>query len=184
MRDFLKLHPELPCFAVANIEVVVARPSVDDLILSYIVTGKMNEVRIPPVMPAGRADELWRHTCFEAFVRASSGAAYYEFNFAPSSQWAAYRFTGYRSGMSSANEIGSLPIEVRSSPDRYTLQASLPLNLLTALPRNSLWCLGLSAVIEDTSDHLSYWALSHPPGKPDFHHPDCFAHEFSAAAQP
>jgi hypothetical protein len=184
MRDFLKLHPESPSFAVSNIEVVVTRPSVDDLILSYIVTGKMNEVRMPPVMPAGRADELWRHTCFEAFVRASLGAAYYEFNFAPSTQWAAYRFTGYRSGMSAANEIGSLPIEVRSSPDRYTLQASLPLNLLSALPRNSFWRLGLSAVIEDTSDHLSYWALAHPPGKPDFHHPDCFAHNFPATVKP
>lgn len=184
MRDFLKLHPESPSFAVSNIEVVVTRPSVDDLVLSYTVTGKMNEVRMPPVMPAGRADELWRHTCFEAFVRASSGAAYYEFNFAPSTQWAAYRFTGYRSGMSGANEIGSLPIEVRSSPDRYTLQASLPLNLLSALPRNSFWRLGLSAVIEDTSDHLSYWALAHPPGKPDFHHPDCFAHNFPATVKP
>ncbi|MBI3061386.1 MAG: hypothetical protein HYY83_05345 [Deltaproteobacteria bacterium] len=24
---------------------------------------------------------------------------------------------------------------------------------------------------------ISYWALKHPPGKPDFHHPDAFALE-------
>src|SRR6516225_10806837 len=102
MRDFLKLHPESPSFAVSNIEVAVTRPSVDDLVLSYTVTGKMNEVRMPPVMPAGRADELWRHTCFEAFVRASSGAAYYEFNFARSNLWAASRFTVSRFGVSEA----------------------------------------------------------------------------------
>jgi hypothetical protein len=35
--------------------------------------------------------------------------------------------------------------------------------------------LGLSAVIEDIDGRLSYWALKHPPGKPDFHHPDSFA---------
>src|SRR3546814_9971873 len=33
----------------------------------------------------------------------------------------------------------------------------------------------LSAVIEETDGTKSYWALRHPPGKPDFHHPDCFA---------
>jgi len=35
--------------------------------------------------------------------------------------------------------------------------------------------IGLSAVIEETDGTKSYWALRHPPGKPDFHHPDCFA---------
>src|SRR3546814_10579152 len=35
--------------------------------------------------------------------------------------------------------------------------------------------LALSAVIEETDGTKSYWALRHPPGKPDFHHPDCFA---------
>ena len=49
---------------------------------------------------------------------------------------------------------------------------------------NALWRLGLSAVIEDTSGRKSYWALAHPPGKPDFHHADCFAHEFSPVVQP
>jgi hypothetical protein len=41
--------------------------------------------------------------------------------------------------------------------------------------------LGLSAVIEETSGRKSYWALAHPPGKPDFHHPDCFALELPPA---
>jgi len=152
--------------------------------LSYIVTGKMSDIRMPHATTAARSDELWRHTCFEAFVRASSGAEYYEFNFAPSTQWAAYRFSSYRSGMSVAAEIGAPPIDVRSSPDCYTLQTSLELDRLSDLPRKALWRLGLSALIEDTGGHKSYWALAHPPGKPDFHHADCFAHEFSPAVQP
>jgi hypothetical protein len=53
------------------------------------------------------------------------------------------------------------------------------LGRLTELPRNAPWRLGLSALIEDTSGCKSYWALAHPPGKPDFHHADCFAYEFS-----
>jgi hypothetical protein len=37
--------------------------------------------------------------------------------------------------------------------------------------------LALSAVIEDDRGTLSYWALKHPSGKPDFHHPEAFALE-------
>jgi hypothetical protein len=39
------------------------------------------------------------------------------------------------------------------------------------------WELGLSVVLEEKNGAKSYWALAHPPGKPDFHHEDCFAHE-------
>lgn len=184
MRQLLKLHPDSRCFAAAHIEVSVARPRADSLVLSYIVSGKMNTVRIPPVMAGTRSDGLWRHTCFEAFVRTSSGPEYYEFNFAPSTQWAAYRFSSYRSGMCVAAEISAPPIEVRSSPDCYSLQASLELDCLSSLPRKALWKLGLSALIEDTSGHKSYWALAHPPGTPDFHHADCFAFEFFPAVHP
>lgn len=34
--------------------------------------------------------------------------------------------------------------------------------------------LGLSAVIEEKGGALSYWALRHAPGRPDFHHPRAF----------
>ena len=184
MRQLLSQHPDSRCFAAARVEVGVARPRADHLVLSYSVTGKMSDIRIPPVMAAARTDGLWQHTCFEAFVRASSGPSYYEFNFAPSTQWAAYRFDSYRGGMCVAAEIGEPAIEVRSNLDSYTLQASLELDRLPDLSREASWRLGLSALIEDQSGCMSYWALAHPPGKPDFHHADCFALEFSAAVQP
>jgi hypothetical protein len=179
MRRSLRLHPDSRCIAPAHVEVVVGCPFPDSLHLSYIVTGKLNEVRMPPVVVTSRSDQLWRHTCFEAFVRASAGASYYEFNFAPSTQWAAYRFSGYRTGMRVASEIGAPAIDVNSNDDCYTLQVALALGRLTELPRNAPWRLGLSALIEDTSGCKSYWALAHPPGKPDFHHADCFAYEYS-----
>ena len=42
------------------------------------------------------------------------------------------------------------------------------------------WRLGLSAVIEALNGEKSYWALAHPPEKPDFHHPDSFTLDLSA----
>ena len=40
--------------------------------------------------------------------------------------------------------------------------------------------LALAAVLEDQQGALSYWALAHPPGKPDFHHPVGFTLELHA----
>jgi hypothetical protein len=174
LRQTLRLHPDSRCDAATGIEVDVALPRPGSLVLSYVVSGKISGLRMPPIVAAARADELWRHTCFEAFVRTSAGPEYYEFNLSPSTRWAAYGFSGYRSGMRVATEIGAPRIEVRSSAASYSLQAALELDRLS-LP----WHLGLSAVLEEANGRKSYWALAHPPGKADFHHADCFALELS-----
>jgi hypothetical protein len=169
----LKLHPDSFCAAVTSIEVDVSRPRPGALLLTYRVTGKIGALRMPPVAAASRADELWRHTCFEAFVCPLPGEAYCEVNFAPSTQWAAYSFTGYRAGMGVAAAIGAPRIEITATSGRYTLQAALELGLTAKSP----CCLGLAAVIEEANGGLSYWALAHPAGKPDFHRADCFTCE-------
>ena len=178
MRLALKRHPDSQCAAVSRIEVDIARPRAGILLLSYAVSGRIEDLRLPLVTAPARADDLWRRTCFEAFLRPAPGEAYYEFNFAPSTQWAAYRFDSYRSGMRIADGIGAPRIDVQPAPDRYTLQAALE---LSDLPHDAPWRLGLAAVIEATSGPKSYWALAHPPGRPDFHHADCFVHELPPA---
>src|SRR5205807_5387467 len=120
MRQALKLHPDSLSFATTHIAVDVASPRAGSLVLYYFVTCKINDLRIPPVIPGGHAYELWRHTCFEAFIRGSQDEGYYEFNFAPSTQWAAYRFSGYRSGMRVATEISAPRIELQSDSGLYT----------------------------------------------------------------
>ncbi len=184
MRQPLRLHPDSRSIAVTSIDVEIARPRVGSLELSYIVAGQMSSIRMPVAAANARSDGLWRHTCFEAFIRASSDIGYYELNFSPSGQWAAYQFSGYRNGMRVADEITGVPIEVRSSPDGCVLRASLDPDRFAGLPPERAWRIGLSAVIEDTNGDISYWALAHPPGKPDFHHADSFALEFSPAVQP
>ena len=143
------------------------------------MTGNIRAVRLPPVSAPLRTNGLWQATCFEAFVRASSAAGYCEFNFAPSTQWAAYAFDGYRSGMRDADLAAAPRIEIRSGPAQFELQVALNLDRL--LPRDAAWQLGISAVIEETDGRKSYWALAHAPGKPDFHHSDCFALELPTA---
>ena len=178
MRHALKLHPDSVCLAVTSIEVGVAREGAGTLALRYIVNGTIGDLLLPRVTVSARTDELWRHTCLEVFARTSRATAYYEFNFAPSTEWAAYRFASYRSGMDIAAEISAPRIDVQTTPERYTLRAALDLGALSDLSPDA-WRLGLSAVIEEAGGLKSYWALAHPPGKPDFHHAVGFALEFS-----
>ena len=178
MHQLLSPHPDSPSLAAARVEVAVTRPRADLLVLPYVVTGKMSDFRLPPVAAAARSDGLWQHTCFEAFVRAASGAAYYEFNFAPSTQWAAYRFDGYRSGMRVAPRSARRRSKCDRAADCYTLQASLELGRLSDLPREALVAARpLGGDRGRRAARKSYWALAHPPGKPDFHHADGFALE-------
>lgn len=167
MRLRLTRHPDFRCAAVTDITVDVARPRADMLQLIYSASGSIGDVRVPPATTSARTDDLWKHTCFEVFL--ADGEGYFEFNFSPSMQWAAYRFSGYRAGMTNA-DVQAPSIEAHADSARLELRASL------TLPAASKhWRLGLSAVIEETSGDKSYWALAHAPGKPDFHHADTFA---------
>ncbi len=175
MRVVLKPHPDTQATAVTGIEVKIARTATAGLELHYFVMGAIDDVRWPPLAAAERADRLWEHSCFEVFVSASGRSGYHEFNLSPSSCWAAYRFSDYRAGMqvaliSQPPEIGS-----RITAKTYVLRATVPLANSHGLPETIGWDVGLSAVIEEMSGAKSYWALAHPPGKPDFHHKDCFA---------
>ena len=184
MRRSLTLHPDSTCTVVTGIEVEAARTDRNLLTLRYALTGKIDALKLPSMVSPTRSDELWRTTCFEAFLRTADSAAYYELNFAPSTEWAAYRFSDYREGMAVATVVETPRIELRTTDAIFELQASLSLHDLPGLPSDRPWHLGLSAVIEEANGQLSYWALAHPPGKPNFHHSDCFAWVLPVAGQP
>jgi hypothetical protein len=183
MRRALELHRDSVCPAAARIEVAVERLAPGQLRLRYLVHGDARRLHLPALTTATRADELWRTTCFEAFIRPADAPAYYEFNFVPSTQWAAYGFSDQRTGMRVAEEVAPPQIETRSGPDGFELDARLDLDP-RVFPPDRPWRLGLSAVIEDTDGGKSYWALAHPPGQPDFHHPDAFALDLPASESP
>jgi len=145
----------------------------------YVLRAKMPGVRIPKANSPGRADGLWKHTCFEAFVRAPRAAGYYELNFAPSRQWAIYRFDAYREGMSSAELAVAPVIAARCFDDRLEVDATVRLLDLIDLQGVPRLQLALCAVVEEENGTLSYWALRHVPGKPDFHDPHGFVLELA-----
>ena len=141
------------------------------LTLHYVVIGDVEALALPDEAEQVRLDELWEHSCFEAFVGAQDD--YLEVNLAPSTAWAAYRFHGYREAMGDA-AMEPPDIATTRTKNRFVLRADVPINW---------WAgpLALAAVIEERSGRKSYWALAHPPGAPDFHHPDCFVLDLPAA---
>ncbi|HYZ48351.1 MAG TPA: DOMON-like domain-containing protein, partial [Sphingomonas sp.] len=173
-RRSLHPHPaELPS-APFSLDVAV-RAGAERLQLSFRLTGPIEQLRVPSPSAPARRDNLWQHTCFEAFLSLDGG--YLEFNLSPSTQWAAYCFSGYRAGMSEL-EVAAPGIAVSRTDCLLELDADLALPAGLVSRR-----LGLSAVIEDVSGRKSYWALVHPPGgRPDFHHADCFALELPPAS--
>jgi hypothetical protein len=102
---------------------------------------------------------------------AGEGPGYREFNFSPSGEWAVYAFRNYRDGGDPDAELNP-GIVARRTGNRLELDAKIGRD---SLPPGRSLRLGLSAVVEDAGGELSYWALQHPPGKPDFHHIDAFA---------
>src|SRR5258708_19099861 len=157
----------------------VRRGQSDTLVFQYVLIAETSGVRVPSSQSPGRADGLWKHTCFEAFVAIPGMPGYYELNFSPSQQWAIYRFSGYRERMSPTDVTVPPELNVRRFDDRLELDAVVRLPALAALEAGRTLKLALTAVVEDNSDTLSYWALKHAPGKPDFHHPDGFVLELT-----
>lgn len=127
------------------------------LAVTFRLEADLGRLRIPPRRPARFVDGLWRHTCFEVFIAARGARAYREYNFSPSREWAAYSFSSYRK-----RSPGRM-IRPRWNGRVATIAATGQLRI------------GLSAVIEEKSGALSYWALRHPRGKPDFHDRRAFA---------
>ena len=167
----LSCHPHTSSQAIREIDVVVEAAKSGSLMLTFCLVGDVSRLSIPESRLSRKADHLWRHTCFEAFVMEGDGPGYREFNFSPSGEWAVYAFRGYRDAGGLENELAP-GIVVRKTMDRLELAAEICRDFL---PPGGPLRLGLSAVVEDADGVLSYWALRHPPGKPDFHHTDAFA---------
>jgi len=125
---------------------------------------------IPGLSEPWRADELWKTTCFEAFLQAAGEDSYRQWNFAPTGNWAAYDFSGYREDMQKAQVDHPPYIRMEDNFTWWAVGATI------AVEAGNEWHLGLSAVLEEKDGTKSYWALAHSdPDKPDFHAADCFA---------
>lgn len=166
-------HPVTRQTAVRELGVDLVHQS-DQLLLRYRLAADVSALLLPGAAPPERTDGLWRHTCFEAFIASAGSSEYWEYNFSPSGAWAAYHFTACRTGMTPLAEGAAPRIAVEAGAAQFTLAATLDLGWLARSRGFTGLRLGLTAVIEERSLGLSYWALQHGAEKPDFHRADSF----------
>ena len=167
------LVPHSEFLAPAGLSIRANAVRTDDrLSLRFEARGATDAIAWPARTDGERRDELWRTTCFEAFVGSVGDGGYHEFNLAPSGDWATYRFDGYRAGMRDAAPVP----KVELGPNHLSAEIDLAATDLAGRD----WQVALTAVIEATDGTRSFWALRHAPGAPDFHHRACFALELPA----
>lgn len=176
----LNCHPAAPCTGFRRFEAGVEQLSSGELRFHYRIEGDLEGLSFPEQITARRRDELWRHTCCEAFLRADRQAGYYEYNFSPSTAWALYRFSAYRKGMAAVAVPRAPRIVAEFTRETFDLEAVV--DLKPWVRPNRMLFVGLCAVIETRDGALSYWAMRHPPGRPDFHRPDAWALELPPGA--
>jgi hypothetical protein len=171
-------HPATPAPVVRSVEARISAKPDGSIDITYCLRGDIIRLRVPEELAPERIDQLWEHTCFEAFIRVRGETGYREFNFSPSGQWAAYAFKDYRKPEEVLPEIDTPRIVARRTAGRLEIDVTLPPLALPPNPGKTPWQIGLSAVVEeaDTVDGShSYWALRHPCERPNFHHCDAFA---------
>jgi hypothetical protein len=171
-------HPAHAPLQVTSVEAKIIGADREWLRLRWRIEGGQALV-VPPFAGKGRADELWRTTCFELFLMPGGGPAYCEFNLSPSERWAAYDFTSYRAGLAERPATREPQTMIRQGSSFAIFDAALPID---TLPVDEC-CMNLTAVIEEEGGVKSYWALAHTPDKPDFHDAACFVATLAAAGQ-
>jgi hypothetical protein len=175
----LQPHPAHPPTRVTGIDARIVGADANWLRLRWRVDGAQALV-VPAFAGKGRADGLWQTTCFELFLMPRDGGSYCEFNLSPSERWAAYDFESYRDGMSGRPADREPQGTMRLGSSFAIFDAAVP---LSALP-DDICRMNIAAVIEEQGGAKSYWALAHPPDKPDFHDPACFVAELPAPQRP
>ena len=134
---------------------------------------------VPPFAGKGRADELWRTTCFELFLRPDGDEAYCEFNLSPSERWAAYDFSAPRVGMRDRAFEREPDCTMRLGSSFAIFDAAIPVGSLPSEP----CAMNLTCVLEEENGIKSFWALRHTTDQPDFHDPACFTARLDAPTQ-
>ncbi|MDZ3831751.1 MAG: DOMON-like domain-containing protein [Sphingopyxis sp.] len=182
MRAELICHPDTPAVAVRSVAVDVELSFEDGFALRFMVEGDIDALLLPQgegelVIADAATDGLWQSSCFEAFLTDAGEPDYTEFNYAPDGRWACYQFDDYRA-LLHPDELAPWVMAAEKGADHYALRVEPGI-----FPEEDSK-LALSAVIEERDGTKSYWALHHPPGKPDFHHPDCFRLALGAPPAP
>lgn len=144
------------------------------LTLHYTLTKNIEDIFLPPPsLNRTRKDDLWKTTCFELFLAIKDLPEYWEINLSPSGDWNIYHMDTYRRiGFREETLIQRLQFETHKSMSSFLLNAAVDLNSIIRVEQ--ILEVGVTAVIQTKIGSETYWALTHPSPKADFHQRESF----------
>lgn len=163
----LAAHPANPLRFHQHIDATLTHTPDGSLQIVFAIHGLNIDLRVPTPHAPAPENALWKTTCCEIFLGTVGQTAYREFNLSPSGQWASYDFADTRQPTSRPFACPAPAIACERVEDLLKLTATLPKH---ALPKGETLRIALSVILEAEGGHHAWWALAHPPGKPDFHH--------------
>ncbi len=111
-----------------------------------------------------REDNIWKSTCFEAFINPENSDRYWEINVSPLHKWNFYEFSGYRTPQP-PREAGNFQLLAIKVGD-----GSLWASFSCDFEKFRKFNVALTCILESKDGILSYWAKKHVLASPDFHH--------------
>jgi hypothetical protein len=146
------------------------------LSIHFAVSGDINNIVLPEPSAAARKHDLWKATCFEFFLAVKDRPEYWEFNLSPSGNWNVYAMDAYRQiNMREESAYAQFPFEFTQTNNELSLDVAV--NLSRLFRRQSVLLIGITAIIQATDGSETYWALTHPGPRADFHLRESFVIE-------
>jgi len=150
----------------------------DSIFISYKCTGNLGAIDFGNNQANHqRIIGLWKQTCFELFIK-NEKQQYIEFNFSPTFEWNAFYFEKKGMPLKEFDQIENMSIDILHSLEIFQLVAQVKKNQLPLGFLKGAVHAGISAVIKNKNEKLSYWAIEHHDTKPNFHHFDSFKCKF------
>jgi hypothetical protein len=173
----LQLYPfqESPSTRLLTFTGSVVRINSNDLEFEFNISGATELVQLTPPTQnpsslRARKDDLWKHTCFEAFFSEDrkDSSPYYEMNCATNGDWNAYILDSYRQGLRPAALSANL-LDFQATTGKLHLKIRIRGEDLSRIKH-----LSLAAVIEFSDSSKSYFAPKHAGTVADFHLKESF----------
>lgn len=144
--------------------------------LSYKILSGLDEVLF------SRSEEehrrvigLWESTCFECFIKKPNTTNYYEFNFSTEGHWDCFYFKRPGDQLKECELVQRPQINISHNETELSITVEIDTSQLTPdFWNESNMEFGLTSVIEDKQNNISYWAIKHLDTKPNFHNFESF----------
>ncbi len=152
--------------------------NIHSIFISFLITGELKSINFDPPTPAKeRVIKLWEKTCFELFLK-NNRDEYLEFNFSPRFEWNCFYFKQKGDQLSEWEKMQQPKIDILLSLNKFFLVAEVKKEFFPVNFQTDNMTAGISSVLKNYDDQLTYWALSHEDSKPNFHNFDSFKYKF------